>query len=79
MAKNSTLVCVPIMAESVDKMLTDALKSKAAGADLVELRLDGLKNFNPRDDLRTLINECPLPTLFTYRFFLCRNLTIRFN
>uniref|UniRef100_A0A2N9E7U6 Uncharacterized protein n=1 Tax=Fagus sylvatica TaxID=28930 RepID=A0A2N9E7U6_FAGSY len=55
------------MAESVDKMVINMDKAKQGGADLVEIRLDSLKSFNPNEDLKTLIKECPLPTLFTYR------------
>ncbi|KAG2727260.1 hypothetical protein I3760_01G150100 [Carya illinoinensis] len=62
-----TLVCAPIIAESVDKMVVNMEKAKQGGADLVEIRLDSLKNFNPHEDLKNLIKECPLPTLFTYR------------
>ena len=64
---NSTLVCAPIMGESVDKMVIDIAKAKASGADLVEIRLDSLKLFHPHQDLQTLIKGSPLPTLFTYR------------
>ncbi|KAJ4722264.1 bifunctional 3-dehydroquinate dehydratase/shikimate dehydrogenase, chloroplastic-like [Melia azedarach] len=67
MRKNPTLICVPIMGESVDKMLVDMGKAKASGADLVEIRLDSLKSLSPNETLKTLIKECPLPTLFTYR------------
>ena len=66
--KNQTLLCAPIMAETVDKMVINMDKAKQSGADLVEIRLDSLKSFNPYEDLKTLIKECPLPTLFTYRF-----------
>ncbi|GMN33388.1 hypothetical protein TIFTF001_004125 [Ficus carica] len=67
MLKNSTLVCTPIMGETVDKMITIIDKAKANGADLVEIRLDSLKVFDPYDDLKTLIRSSPVPTLFTYR------------
>lgn len=56
------------MADSADLMIADACKAKTSGADLVEIRLDSLKIFNLQTDLKTLIKECPLPTLFTYRF-----------
>lgn len=69
MRKNPTLICAPIMADSVDKMVTLMAKAKASTADLVEIRLDSLKNFNPFEDLNVLIKQGPLPTLFTYRFF----------
>lgn len=67
--RNSPLVCVPIAADSAGLMVTDTHKAKTSGADLVEIRLDSLKIFNPQEDLKTLIKECPLPTLFTYRLF----------
>ncbi|KAM7257698.1 hypothetical protein ACFE04_013439 [Oxalis oulophora] len=67
MRNNSTLICVPIMAESVEKMVVETVKAKQSGADLVEIRVDSLKSFNPVQDLKFVIKECPLPTLFTYR------------
>ncbi|KAM1074285.1 hypothetical protein EV1_019022 [Malus domestica] len=66
-ARNSTLLCVPIMAETVDQMVIDMGEAKAVGADLVEIRLDYLKVFNHNQDLKRLVKECPLPTLFSYR------------
>ncbi|XP_043709231.1 bifunctional 3-dehydroquinate dehydratase/shikimate dehydrogenase, chloroplastic-like isoform X2 [Telopea speciosissima] len=67
MGKNSTLICSPVMGQSVDQMLSEMGKAKAGGADLVEVRLDYLNNLNPRQDLKVLIKQSPLPTLFTYR------------
>lgn len=67
MRRNSTLICAPIMAESADQMLVLMKKAKELGADLVEVRVDFLKNFNPRRDLEVLIRQGPLPTLITYR------------
>lgn len=66
--KNSTLICVPIVSESIDKMIVDVKKAGENGADIVEIRLDALKIFNPHEDLKLLIKESPLPTLFTYRY-----------
>ncbi|TYG59044.1 hypothetical protein ES288_D08G270700v1 [Gossypium darwinii] len=65
--RNLVLICVPIMAESVDQMLVQMQKAKDFGGDLVELRVDFLKNFVPRQDLDILIKQAPLPTLVTYR------------
>ncbi|KAB2597271.1 bifunctional 3-dehydroquinate dehydratase/shikimate dehydrogenase [Pyrus ussuriensis x Pyrus communis] len=65
--RSSTLICAPIMAESVDKMVVDMGNAKALGADLVEIRLDHLKSFNCSEHLKILIKESPLPTLITYR------------
>ncbi|XP_052208339.1 bifunctional 3-dehydroquinate dehydratase/shikimate dehydrogenase, chloroplastic-like isoform X2 [Diospyros lotus] len=65
--KNSTLICAPLMADSVDQMVKYMEKAKLSGADLVEVRLDSLKSFYPGQDIQTLIKRCPLPTLFNYR------------
>jgi 3-dehydroquinate dehydratase/shikimate dehydrogenase len=65
--RSSTLICAPVMAETVDQMLIQTRKAKELGADLVEIRLDFLKNFSPRQDLEILFKQCPLPTLITYR------------
>ncbi|XP_042512950.1 bifunctional 3-dehydroquinate dehydratase/shikimate dehydrogenase, chloroplastic-like isoform X2 [Macadamia integrifolia] len=65
--RNYSLICAPIMGKSVDQMLIEIGKAKAGGADLVEVRLDYLNSFNPRQDLKILIKRSPLPTLFTYR------------
>lgn len=65
--RNSTMICAPVMAENVDQMLLMMRKAKELGADLVEVRIDYLKNFSPHHDLQILIKQCPLPTLITYR------------
>lgn len=71
MAKNATLICVPIMGETIEKMAVDIQKAKLNGADLVEIRLDSLSTFNPHQDLKTFIQQHnSLPLLFTYRFHL---------
>ncbi|XP_021669581.2 bifunctional 3-dehydroquinate dehydratase/shikimate dehydrogenase, chloroplastic isoform X2 [Hevea brasiliensis] len=48
-------------------MLTQMKKAQELGADLVEIRVDFLKNFSPRQNLEVLIKQSPLPTLITYR------------
>ncbi|KAK9137019.1 hypothetical protein Sjap_007613 [Stephania japonica] len=60
-------ICVPILGESVDRMLLQMDEAKAVGADLLEIRLDYLQRFDRRGDLELLIKRCPLPTLITYR------------
>ncbi|GMH08358.1 hypothetical protein Nepgr_010198 [Nepenthes gracilis] len=67
MKKDATLVCVQVMDDTVDQMLTSISKAMALGADLVEIRLDYLKQFDPHRDLSDLINRSLLPTLLTYR------------
>ncbi|KAL8171321.1 LOW QUALITY PROTEIN: hypothetical protein V2J09_023125 [Rumex salicifolius] len=67
MDKFQTQICTPIMADTVDLMAHDVIKAKNLGADLVELRLDCLKSFDPQSDLPRLIGSSSLPTLVTYR------------
>ncbi|XP_010674967.2 bifunctional 3-dehydroquinate dehydratase/shikimate dehydrogenase, chloroplastic isoform X2 [Beta vulgaris subsp. vulgaris] len=64
--RNSTLICVPIMAKTVDKMLVEVRKAKQEGADMVELRLDYLNSINPCD-LQVLLEHSCLSTLVTIR------------
>lgn len=63
-----TLLCTPLMGTTVDQMLIDMRKAKEIGADLIEIRLDCLRDFNPQQDLNILIKQCPLPTVVTYRY-----------
>ena len=63
----TTLVCAPLMAETVEQIMTDMYKAKVQGADLVEIRLDYIKNFQPRQDLETILKKKPLPVLIVYR------------
>lgn len=66
MRRNSTLICVPIMAKTVDKMLVEVRKAKQEGADMVELRLDYLNTISPYD-LQVLLEHSCLSTLVTIR------------
>ncbi|KAI8547818.1 hypothetical protein RHMOL_Rhmol07G0225400 [Rhododendron molle] len=63
----TTLLCTPLMGTTVDQMVIEMGKAKEIGADVVEIRLDCLREFSPRQDLETLIRKSPLPTLVTYR------------
>ncbi|KAJ8470414.1 hypothetical protein OPV22_024757 [Ensete ventricosum] len=62
-----TLLCVPLVAKSVEQMMADMAAAKAHGADVVEIRLDHLSDFEPRRDLQLLVGDRPLPVLVTYR------------
>ncbi|XP_031405902.1 bifunctional 3-dehydroquinate dehydratase/shikimate dehydrogenase, chloroplastic-like isoform X3 [Punica granatum] len=62
-----TLLCTPLMGTTVDQMLAEMRKAKEIGADVLEIRLDCLRKFNPHQDLEILIKRSPLPTLITYR------------
>ncbi|URE16513.1 Bifunctional 3-dehydroquinate dehydratase shikimate [Musa troglodytarum] len=62
-----TLLCVPLVAKTVEQMTADMAAAKASGADLVELRVDHLSAFLPGRDLPLLLRDRPLPALVTYR------------
>ncbi|KAG1326319.1 hypothetical protein COCNU_01G002530 [Cocos nucifera] len=65
--EGSTLLCVPLVAKTVEQMAADMAAAKAAGADLVEIRVDHLSTFRPREDLEFLLKGRPLPAIVTYR------------
>ncbi|KAJ6380135.1 hypothetical protein OIU76_016733 [Salix suchowensis] len=64
---NSTVVCAPLMARSVEQMVIDMQRAKAQGADAVEVRLDFIDSFQPSPDLETIIRNKPLPVIIVYR------------
>ncbi|KAH0933910.1 hypothetical protein HID58_011027 [Brassica napus] len=43
LAKNPSLICAPVMGDSVEEMVIETCKAQELGADLVEIRLDSLK------------------------------------
>lgn len=67
--KKSTMVCAPLTAESVEQMLTDMEKAKSEGADVVQIGLDCIKNFQPQKDLEILLKNKPLPVIILYRYY----------
>lgn len=63
-----TLVCVPIMVETVERAIADAALAGEHGADVVEYRVDEL--FSGLDDLpavQRLVEGSPLPCIVTCR------------
>lgn len=60
-------LCTILTAKTVNAMLAEAHEAVEAGADIVELRIDYLQNFNPKVDLATLKEKCPLPAIITFR------------
>ncbi|KAJ0542277.1 putative 3-dehydroquinate dehydratase, Shikimate dehydrogenase (NADP(+)) [Helianthus annuus] len=65
--RKTTMVCVPLMSHSVEQLVGDMFQAKNEGADLVEIRLDFLKEFDPVKDLRTIVGCRPLPIVVVYR------------
>lgn len=64
---NRTLLCTSLTAPTIQGMLQEAQEALTAQADIVELRLDYLDQFDPETDLPLLLNQCPLPAIVTYR------------
>lgn len=65
---NSVLICAPLMSQSVEQMVSDMHEAKVQGADVVEIRLDCVKDFRPPQDLKFLLKNKPLPVVIVYRY-----------
>lgn len=65
--QTKTLLCTSLTAPTVSGMLAEADEAMAAGADIVELRIDFLQDFDPERDLAELLGKCPLPSIVTFR------------
>ncbi len=63
---NKTRICVPILEKTYESALESSKSSVAAGADLLELRLDFIENSNP-DGVKNLIQEIDFPLIATNR------------
>lgn len=64
---NSSMICAPLMGHSIEQMMSDMYLAKKQGANVIEVRLDYLKTFRPRQDLETLLRNKPLPVIIDYR------------
>ena len=56
-----------VIASSVDEALKEIDRAVFGGADIVELRIDFLKNLQVERHLRVLLETCPVPCIVTYR------------
>ena len=45
--KKKSMICTPLMGQSVEQMVSEMKKAKMEGADLVEMRLDYINDFPP--------------------------------
>ena len=66
MVYSQTKIAIPILKEDKTSILNEAEKSIIRGADLIELRIDGMKNPNP-DLIKEIIEEINFPTIATNR------------
>ncbi|KAK8546471.1 hypothetical protein V6N12_027254 [Hibiscus sabdariffa] len=65
--KNPKMTCAPLMAESVEQMVEEMKQAKAQGAQLVEIKLDHINNFQPHRHLQIILKNKPLPAIIVYR------------
>ncbi|PIN06543.1 Pentafunctional AROM protein [Handroanthus impetiginosus] len=65
-SKNSRMICAPLMGQSVEQMLNGMHQAKFEGADVVEIRLDCISNFQPFRDLKLLLENKPLPVVVVF-------------
>ncbi|KAK6119146.1 hypothetical protein DH2020_047122 [Rehmannia glutinosa] len=65
--KNSRMICAPLMAQSVEQMLKDMHQAKIEGADVVEIMLDCINDFEPPRDLKLLLENKPVPVVVVCR------------
>eukprot|EP00271_Cylindrocystis_brebissonii_P003256 TRINITY_DN1404_c0_g1_i1.p1 TRINITY_DN1404_c0_g1~~TRINITY_DN1404_c0_g1_i1.p1 ORF type:complete len:532 (-),score=110.16 TRINITY_DN1404_c0_g1_i1:402-1997(-) len=66
-SNNDTLACAALVSDTVDGLIADIAKAKEVGADLVDLRLDNLKEFNVESDLKKLLEGRLLPAIVSFR------------
>ncbi|XP_052191934.1 bifunctional 3-dehydroquinate dehydratase/shikimate dehydrogenase, chloroplastic-like [Diospyros lotus] len=64
---NGSLLCTPVTGGSVELMLAQMKTAKEIGADVVEIRLDCLRQLTPSLHLPVLVRQSPLPTVVTCR------------
>lgn len=62
-----TYICTSVTADTVEGQLAEIAEATAAGVDIIELRLDYIKEFNPETDLQRLMGACSVPYIVTYR------------
>ena len=67
MAKHGCLLCAPLIATTVAEMIDHMELAREQGADIVELRVDHIIDFNPPSHLPMLLSRKPLPVIVTFR------------
>jgi 3-dehydroquinate dehydratase/shikimate dehydrogenase len=62
-----SLICTSVTARTVDEFIGEIAEATAAGVDVVELRLDFIKDFDTERDLERIMRSCSTPYIVTYR------------
>eukprot|EP00878_Enallax_costatus_P021457 GHUV01022712.1.p1 GENE.GHUV01022712.1~~GHUV01022712.1.p1 ORF type:complete len:157 (+),score=38.76 GHUV01022712.1:635-1105(+) len=67
-AAEKTLICTSITAPSLEGFLAEIEEARSTGVDVIELRLDFIKDFEPMRHLEQLMQACgSMPYIVTYR------------
>lgn len=66
-ATDTALICTSVTAGTTQAFLDEIKEATATGVDLIELRLDFIKDFDPSKDLASLMKACTIPYIVTYR------------
>lgn len=61
------LITTSVTASTVAAFLEEIKEATASGVDIIELRLDFIKDFDTQRDLPTLMSACTIPYIVTYR------------
>ncbi|GFP93960.1 bifunctional 3-dehydroquinate dehydratase/shikimate dehydrogenase chloroplastic [Phtheirospermum japonicum] len=62
--EKARMICAPIMVQSAEQMLNGMNQAKMDGADVVEINLECIYNFEPwRDGLKLLLENKPIPVV----------------
>ena len=62
-----TLLCTSVTASTFDKAIAEIHEIAEAGADIIELRLDMLTDFNVEQHLQQLLKTTEVPKIATLR------------
>ncbi len=65
--QEKTLICTSVTADSKAAFLAEIGEATAAGVDLLELRLDFLKDLDVSRDLEEIMKACTIPYIVTFR------------
>jgi len=60
-------ICTSVTASTVQAFLAEVQEAASRGVDIIELRLDYLKDFDASRDLERIMASCPLPYIVTNR------------
>ncbi|GFH13789.1 bifunctional 3-dehydroquinate dehydratase/shikimate dehydrogenase, chloroplastic [Haematococcus lacustris] len=60
-------ICVSVTATTVESFIHEIEEVERAGADIVELRLDYIKDFDTERDLARIMASCSRPYIVTFR------------